>query len=274
MLILATAARAQDESPWKLSGMIGLNLNLTNHSRNWSGDETDASSWMLKFEFTAERDGTRTNWLTTLKDDFGKAKQGDNPEKKSADLVFFDSILGLKTSMSLKPFVSLNIQTQNDELFDPAKFTESVGVAWDIVTQERQNFKTRLGAAFRQIYDPVDLVKDETTGELIDVTSTDDPDTPEIEEWQHDVGAEWVTNYDVLFGENSKFTTEVRVFSAFNGGADLRWDNSLYIKLASVFTMQLGYLVVYEYDEHIKPIWPNDIETRLTLAFGVSYNIF
>jgi hypothetical protein len=71
-----------------------------------------------------------------------------------------------------------------------------------------------------------------------------------------------------------KFASEARVFSAFNGGASLRWDKSLYFKLSRYVTMQLNYLAVYTFDRSPRPVWPQDIEKRLTLMLGTSYNLF
>jgi hypothetical protein len=277
-LLLATPVSAQEteEAPeeeakvWKFSAMLGVNLNVTSRSSNWSGDEKNTKSWLLKFEGTAERDGKRTNWLSKLKDDFGQTKLSQNPTEKSADILFFDSILSLKSSMSLEPYVSFNLQTQNDELFNPSAMTEAIGIKWTIIKGEKQNFNTRLGAAAQQVYDS--RGKDQT-GEG-PPSSVDDPDTPEFEEWLNEIGAEWVTNYDIIFLENSKFVTELRIFTAFENGALMRWDNSLYFKLNKILTMQFGYILYYNKTKYIHPVWPDDIQQLLTIALGISYNLF
>lgn len=261
--LLATTAAAGD-SGWKLKGLVGANLNITGVSTNWKGDEKDSRSWLMKLEASAEMDATRVNWLTFLKEEFGSTKLGEEPEEDSADLIFFDSVFKLKMSPYVNPYIAFNMETQNSEFLDPVTYTESAGVGFDIVRHEKQNLKTRVGFAYRQRYDYEDDC----------FSTTDNPATAVIEEDRLETGAEWITNYDVLLTESSKYSTESRVFSAFEGGASLRWDNSLYFKIGEYITAQVGYLLIYDYDKNIKPLWPKEIQTRLTLALGFSYNLF
>ncbi len=268
LFLLPAALSAGEEGPWKIKGFIGVSYNLTAVSNSWTGDERDARSCLLKSEASAERDAGKTNWLTTLKEEFGKAKTGDDTEIENADLIFLDSVFKVKFSMYINPYVGLNVESQHSEFFDPFRLTESIGLGIDIIQKERQNLKTRFGAAFRQEFDPIDVI------DGIDFSSTDDPATVEIENSRKEIGAELITNYDFAISESSKFSSEARVFSAFAGGASLRWDNSLFLKIGKVITVQAGYLLIYDYNEDTKPRWPKDIETRLTLALGLSYNIF
>jgi hypothetical protein len=269
-----TAAQETQNTGWKFTGLFGANLNVTVVSSTWKGDEQDAQSWLLKLEASAERDATKTNWLTTLKEEFGKTKLGDDPEGESSDLIDFDSVFSWKIKKLIQPYVAFALDSYNSEFLDPVTLTESAGIGLLIIDEEKQHLKTRVGAAFRQLIDPIDELIDPATGDPYEFSGADDPNTAEIEENRGEIGAEWITNYDLLLTENSKFTTEAKVFTAFEGGASLRWDNSIYFKIGKYLTLQCGYLVIYDYDKHAQPVWPDEIQTRLTTTLGVSYNLF
>lgn len=253
-----------EERDWVVKGMLGVNYNETIVSDNWSGGEKDAKNWALKLEASVEKAWRKTNWLNSLKAEFGKAKIEANSAQENADLIDFDSVYSWKLNNYVNPYLSFTIDTQFTEYFDPVTYGESTGLGWIIIKEKKQNLKIRLGAAFRQKFDPKDN----------GVSTTDDPSTLEIEEFRNEIGAEWITNYDLLMNKSTKYISEIKVFSAFNGGSSLRWDNSLYLKSGKYLTVQISYLMLYNYDEYVNPVWPDDIESRLTLTIGFSYNLF
>lgn len=255
---------------WKFKGFLGASLAQTNVSRDWSGGEDDSANWAVRLDSSAEKDWTRTNWLNTLKSEFGRTKTESSPSSESADLIYLNSIYSWKFSKAFSAYTALAVDTQHTDWLDPVTYGESAGGGWLIINKEKQHLKVRSGAALRQVYDKKDLNKE--TG--IWYSSTDDPETAKIEESRSESGGEFITNYDLLFGDDKKFVSEAKVFSAFNGGASLRWDNSLYIKLGKYLTLQLSYLAIYDYNEELDMSWPRDIETKLAIMLGFSYNIF
>jgi len=242
-----TAVSFAGAEGWKVSGIIAANYSETAVSDNWSGGEADARTWMIKGEGSAEKDMEKTNWLNTAKMEFGKASLGDDPEQENADLIDMDSVYSYKMNSCLNLYSAVTADSQFTELFDPAVIGESAGIGWILVAKEKQNLKTRAGAALRQ-------------------TVASGADT------ENDTGAEWITNYDLKMNEHTKFVSELKMFTAFEASADTRWDNSLYIKLGEYLTAQAGYLLVNSGmpGTDLK----DTIETRLTFGLGISYNLF
>lgn len=269
----AATVRAED-AVWKVKGMLGAAYNATSVSDNWSGTEKNSQNWGVKLDASAEKDKTETNWLNTLKEEYGRAKIAGSEEQTSADRVEFNSVFTKKLSFYVNPYAGLSALTQHWYWGDPVTYTESLGNGIWIINAPEQQLKTRAGIAFKQLRDTAKDKLDAATGQIVKYSSADDPNTAPVEETRNTTGGEWITNYELLLNQNVKFASEAKVFTAFNAGANLRWDNSLYVKLSSIATMQLSYLAVYNYDNTPHPVWPQDVEKRLTLTFGMSYNLF
>jgi len=262
-----------EDTKWKFKGMFGANFNATSVSNNWSGAEKNSGSWGVKLDALAERDVSVSNWANTLKEEYGRTKTSGSKEQTSADLIYFNSVYTKKMSFYVNPYMSFVTDTQHNKLIDPVTLTESLGNGLWLINKTTQQLKTRAGVAFKQLFDSVKN-KTLSTGQIVQYSSADNPNTAKIEEWKSSTGGELITNYDLLINKDVKFSSEANVFSAFDGGANLRWDNNLYVKLSGVVTMQLNYLAKYNYDKNTRPVWPQDIERRLTIGVGVSYNLF
>ncbi|MBN2406228.1 MAG: DUF481 domain-containing protein [Elusimicrobia bacterium] len=249
-VLLVCVAGTAAAGDWKISGIIGANYSETAVSDNWTAGETDARSWMLMGDGAAERDGELTDWLNTLKAEYGKASLSGSGEQENADLIYMNSIYKYKLTPSINPYAALNADSQFTEFFDPSVLTESAGLGWNILVKDDQNLNTRMGIAFKQT-----MLSGAETGS--------------------ETGAESITAYDLKLREYAKFVSEFKVFTAFDAGADVRWDSSLYVKLGKYLTAQVGYLVIHEYDADMpRPELPEDIQTRLTFGLGLSYNLF
>jgi hypothetical protein len=273
LIFLAADIYAQD-SNWKLKGMFGGTYNETDVSGNWTGPEKNQMNWGIKLDASAEKDLAKTNWLTNLKEEYGKSSISGTSEQVSADLIDLISVYSWKLTLTVNPYVSADITTQNTDMFYPATYSEAAGLGFSVIKREKQTLKTRIGISLRQKYDKVRTLINSSTGLPYDTSSVDDPATPVIETSKMETGGEWISNYDLTVNANVKFSSEARVFSAFNGGASLRWDNNLYIQLSKYMTLAIGHLTIFNYDRLPRPTWPQDIETRFNLALGVSYNLF
>lgn len=272
-LLLAQSVQAQP-GPWKLKGMLGATYNSTSVTDNWSGPEKDAESWGVKLDASAEMDTPDRNWLTILKEEYGRTRTAGSADQVNADLIDVNSVYSLKFSQYVNPYVGFIFTTQNWRFLDPVTYTESIGNGVWIFKRPDHELRTRAGLALRQRYENVKYRSLVAGGPEIPYTSIDKADTPEIEEVVHETGGEWITNYDVAFNQDVKLTSEARVFTQFNGGANLRWDNNLYVRLTKLVTLQLTYLWIYNYDRTPHAVWPQDIEKRLSLTAGFAYNIF
>jgi len=272
--VLAVSNVFCDQGKWSVKGMFGGMCNITNVSDNWSGKEKSGQNWNAKLDVTAQKDDINTNWLNSLQEEYGRTKVYGTDEQTSADQIDANSVYTKKLSYYVNPFVALNINTQNWKFADPITYTESLGNGVWIINKPEHILKTRVGLAFKQKFARVYDVYNSTTAVWSRTSAIDNPNTVEVEDFSAQTGCEWVTNYEIAFLANTKFVSEAKVFSGFDGGATLRWDSSLYIKLSSIITTQLNYLAIYDFNKTPKPTWPQDIEKRLTILFGVSYNLF
>ncbi len=274
MAVLLAGGRVFAAGPaWALKGILGASYNATDVSDSWTGPEKDSLSWGAKLEASAERNVTYTNWITTLKEEYGRTKNAGSDEQTSADTVYFTSVYTLKLSHYVNPYVGFILDTQNWRFTDPATYTESLGNGLWLIKKPGQELRTRAGFAAKQFFDSAKERPLPAGGAAIS-SLADDPATAVIEERRDNTGIEWVTNYDLAVNENVKFTSEANVFSGLKGGCDLRWDNSLYVKISKLVTMQVSYLAIYNYDRLPHPAWPQDVEKRLTVMFGLSYGLF
>lgn len=274
VLMLACVPVMAQDSAWKWKGMFGASYNATSVSENWSGSEKNAQSWGAKLDVSGERDTTLNNFAMILKEEYGRTKAAGAAEQVNADLIDLSSVFTRKLSFYVNPYAGFIVNTQHYRFFDPVTYSESLGNGVWLINSPVQQLKTRTGIAFHQKFGSVRDRVDPVTGLVIRYSAVDDPATAEIEGAVYETGGEWITNYDVLFNANTKFITEARVFSAFKGGANLRWDNSLYVKLSKLLTLQLNYLMIYNYDQAPHPVWPQGIEKRMTVILGFSYNMF
>ncbi len=233
----------------KLKGIFGAVYNQTGVSDNWSGQEKDSKSWGVSLDASAEKDYTDTKWLSVLKEGYGKSEVTGTPEQISLDLIDFTSVFSYDWTRLLNPYVGLAVTTVNNTFLDPVTYVESAGIGWALLRRDTHHLNVRTGFAYKQIF-----------------SSTT--------EAYRQTGAECVVNYDVLLSSNTKFVSEARTFTAFKGGGDLRWDNSLFVKVSKYVTIQLNYLEIYDSQRIPKPVWPNDIETRFTVSIGLSYDLF
>lgn len=262
-LLLLLIGSVLNAEPIKFKGILGINFETTAVSDNWSGGEEDVLNWSVLLDAGFEKIYKKSELNTNAKIEYGKTNIED-VEKETADQIYLDSIYSLLIKEYLAPYINFNITTQNTEFFDPVTYTESIGGGVKVLKKEPHTLSTKLGVAFRQKFDPAD------DGE----SSLDDPETAEIEEVLYEIGAQSITNYSFILTENSKLSSELRLFSSFEGGVNTRWENSIYIKTGKFLTTKLGYLLIYDYDEVSRPVWPEDIQTRLNVAIGISYNLF
>lgn len=233
---------------WKTSGVLTWAYNQTAVSKNWEGKETFARAWQARINLALERDGEKTNWSNSFKEEYGETDSSDE-HTIGLDLIEFNTVLTYKIYKYLQPYGSFYVLSQNNEFWDPVTYIESVGLSFTMFDNSINTLKVRLGGALKQV---------------------DDSDKGNTREQ----GAEAIATYSLLFHKSAKFTSEARLFESFDDGEDLRWENKLFLKTGPWFTTEFGYTVFYDRARIEAHNWPEDIETMFYVAFGFSFNIF
>jgi hypothetical protein len=263
LFVLAfTVSYAQDESAktndeqqstaapvnWKTSGILTWAYNQTAVSDNWQGKESFSRVWQVKLLLSVERDSSKSNWLATLKNEYGESDIAST-SKVSLDHLEFSAVYTYKIYELLQPYAAFYIQSQNNKLMDPVTYIESAGLNFTIFSNNINTLKVRGGGALKQIDDSI-------YGN------------------QRSSGVEAVVNYDLLFHKDAKFVSEARLYETFEKGEDFRWENKLFLKTGPWFTTEFGYKVYFENSRISEHNWPRDIERLIYVALGFSFNIF
>ena len=230
---------------WKYSGIVAASYNETHVSSNWSGSEQNSKSWMMKGDFRARKESDVLSRRNTLKAEYGQSSVSDSPSQVTADLIDMESVVMRKFNLYVNPYAAVSLVSQFNEFFDPVVAGQSLGLGWQLVEKENQDLSLRLGGALRQTF-----------------KSSEKP--------VYGSGAESAVNYSIGFGSGRKFVSELKVFTPFDGSADLRWDSSLYVKLREYLSASLGYLAVLGPEPQS---FPKDVQTRVTTGLAFSFNL-
>jgi hypothetical protein len=174
-LALPSVLRADEPlepGPWNYGAVVGLNLNQSAFSDNWSGGDNGAINWVLGADLEAKRQFSRTfNLSNELHLAFGQTqKQEADPSDpgdkdwthpdKTTDLIQFESVGRWTLSLWLDPYLALRLDSQfvdqssslGDLLFNPVKVAETAGVAHAFIEEEERQVVARAGFGFRQSF--------------------------------------------------------------------------------------------------------------------------
>jgi Protein of unknown function, DUF481. len=250
----AEPQKAQDQQPvaekrlWKTSGILSWAYSQTAVSDNWTGKERFSRMWQGKLFLSTERDSEKSNWLTTIKEEYGESDT-ESTSDISLDYLEFNTVYTYKVFKLLQPYASFYTQSQNNVFWDPVTYIESVGLSFTVFENEINTLKLRGGGALKQIDDS-------------------------IRGNERSAGAEAIMNYDLLFHKDAKFVSEARLYETFKDGEDFRWENKLFLRTGPWFTTEFGYKVYFENARIASHHWPDDIETMIYVALGLSFNMF
>lgn len=251
---------------WKRAFNGLLNLSQTKHD-NWAKGGEDAMAYELNLTGSALLDRPVDSWETKGKAVYGRTKIGDKGSRKSADQIDVETIYTYKLGVMVNPFAAATGQTQftpgfkyiDDttrtliaEFFDPAFFTQTVGVA---VTPYK-DLKERLGATMKQ------TISSEEFG------WADDAETAgEVETFKQEYGLTSITEYSLEVMENIKATTKFDLFANFKGWeeVDMRWTNQITAKVNTFISVNFEYEALYDRD------LDKSTQQRQGLNIGISF---
>ena len=174
--VLVGPAAAQDEPAgeretgrWYPGAEVGLTLNQSAFSDNWSGGDLGSVSWALNFQGNLDRRFSRmADWRNVLKLAYGQTMQqeavgseGDTrwgKPQKSTDLIDFESLLRLDFQTYIDPFASVRLTSLFEDAtddagrtipFNPLVLRATAGISRMYVDTEDQKLMVRLGLTAR-----------------------------------------------------------------------------------------------------------------------------
>jgi hypothetical protein len=241
-------------------------LNLTEVSfNNWSEGGENAVAWQLTGAAEFDYRQPRYSWTNSMRLGYGLTKLGSSDFRKSIDEIRLESVLTGRATRLVNPFVSLIALTQfstgykyqdttrtaTSAFFDPAYFTESLGLAY----QPSKVFVERVGAAMKETF---------TNRYNI---YTDNPATPKVEKNKVEGGITSESDVNAKFRNNVLLTSKLELFSNLKGWrrTDVNWQSTLTVQLSKY--VNLNFDVRLLYDSTVSP----RRQLKQSLALGLTY---
>lgn len=259
-----------DESDPDIEKSLAAGINLTQAGfDNWVAGGEGSYAWQSNLDFKYKYTSEKIVWSNTGKIAYGSQKTGEKPTQKSIDELKFESVATYQLGSSINPFVAIVGETQLDAgydysvdpaiqisaFLDPGYFRESFGAGFEL----NPNLTTRIGLSMKQ-----SITSD------FPAPFADDPATTEIEKIKSEFGAESVSDIILKVSDNTEYSSKLEIFTAFSSldETDLRWDNSLTVKLSEYFNVNINMIVVYDKDISAKR------QIKQATALGLNYSFF
>ncbi len=272
-VMLPTALRAQAAAApadsvkygWKEQFTGMLNLSQTYYDK-WAKGGTDALTWDINLAGNCTLDQEKFIWENSSKLRYGQTKISDLASRKSADEWRLESIYTRKLGTLVNPFAALAGWSQftagykyddkagtrdlTSEFFDPAYFTQTVGVGITPIP----DFKERLGFQLKETFSA-------------NQGYADDKKTTEIEDSKVEYGLSSTTEYQHTLMENILGSTKLDVFINFKGSdeIDADWANKITAKVNKLISVNFELEMLYDKD------LSEDTQTRESLSVGIAF---
>ncbi len=276
-LNLFVPASAQDAPPapsvpeapvfgWSRQFTGMLNLNQV-YFRNWVKGGTDALAWELNLGGTTALEQEDFRWETNARILYGQTKLADLDSRKSSDEWKLETVYTRKLGTWINPFAAATgwsqftagydydddagTRTQTSDFFDPAYFTQTLGLGFTPFP----DFKERLGFALKETFSA-------DYGYADDVETTD-----KVEDFKLEYGLSSITEYQLTLMENILGTTKLDVFVNFQGidEIDARWENKITAKVNKNISVNLELELLYDKD------LSESTQLRESLAVGITF---
>ncbi|WP_290744616.1 DUF3078 domain-containing protein [Fibrobacter sp. UBA4309] len=257
---------------WTADVVAAVKYNFYNF-HNWQKDGTSNYTWLVTYDADVQGKWKVANWRNLVDIDLGQTWVEGFGKRKSADRLFWESMLDFNMTEVLKPYVGNRFETQmmagyeyvEDEVtgeeikipvssfMDPAYETQVAGLAYI----PNDMFSQRLGFANRMTI---------SNG----YGYADDKDTEKFEKFKDEPGLESITEFKYAFSDIVSFKTRLWAFCNFEGveKIDGLWENLLSVMIAPLIELQVGYDMAYDYD------LDEDAQYKTMVLFGITWRWF
>ena len=257
---------------WTADVVAAVKWNYYNFS-NWQQDGTSNYTWLMTFDADVQGKWKVANWRNLVNLALGKTWTDGLGQRKSADKIFWESMLDFNVTDVFKIYVGNRFESQflsgyvysEDEegnevkkavscFMDPAYETQVAGVAYI----PNENFSQRIGFANRMTI---------SNG----YGFADDKDTEDkIEKFKDEPGLESITEFKYAFTNIASFKTRLWAFVNFKGVDEIagKWENLLTVSLVPYIEMQVGFDMAYDKDLDL------DAQYKTMVLFGLTWRLF
>ena len=264
---------------WTADVVAAVRYNFYSYN-NWQQDGTSNYNWLMTYDADVQGKWKVANWRNLIDIDLGQTWTKGLGKRKSADRLFWESMLDFNMTEVLKPYIGNRFETQimagyaysedenGDEVkkavssfMDPAYETQVAGLAYI----PNDNFSQRLGFANRMTISKGYGYADVHYAEKVAAGRKD-----QIKEFRDEPGLESITEFKYNLSDIVTFKTRLWAFCNFEGveQIDGLWENLLSIMIAPLIEVQVGYDMAYDYDRD------EDAQYKTMVLFGLTWRWF
>lgn len=259
------------DSNWTADVVAAVKYNYYNFS-NWQQDGTSNYTWLVTFDADVQGKWKVANWRNLVNLALGKTWTDGLGQRKSADKIFWESMLDFNMTEVLKPYIGNRFETQflagyaysEDEdgnevkkaissFMDPAYETQVAGLAYI----PNDMFSQRIGFANRMTI---------SNG----YGFANDPDTEKFEKFKDEPGLESITEFKYSLNSIASFKSRLWAFVNFKGVDEIdgKWENLLAVTLVPYVELQVGFDMAYDKD------LSEDAQYKTMVLFGLTWRWF
>lgn len=257
---------------WTADVVAAVKWNYYNFS-NWQQDGTSNYTWLITYDADVQGKWKFANWRNLVNLALGKTWTDGLGQRKSADKIFWESMLDFNMTEVLKPYIGNRFETQflsgysysEDEegneikkaiscFMDPAYETQVAGLAY----VPNDMFSQRIGFANRMTI---------SNG----YGFADDKDTEDkVEKFKDEPGLESITEFKYALSSIASFKTRLWAFVNFKGVDEIdgKWENLLAVTIVPYIELQVGYDMAYDKD------LDEDAQYKTMVLFGITWRWF
>lgn len=264
---------------WTANVVAGVKYNYYNFS-NWQQDGTSNYTWLATFDADVQGKWKVANWRNLIDIDLGQTWTDGLGKRKSADKLFWESMVDFNMTEVIKPYVGNRFETQimagyeysEDEdgnevktavssFMDPAYETQVAGIAYI----PNDMFSQRLGFANRMTISKGYGYADEHYADKVAAGHKD-----QIKEFKDEPGLESIAEFKYSFSDVVGFKSRLWAFCNFEGVDEIdgTWENLLTVTLAPLIEIQVGFDMAYDKD------LDEDAQYKNMVLFGLTWRLF
>ncbi|WP_219223711.1 DUF3078 domain-containing protein [Pedobacter antarcticus] len=280
---------------WKTTTAIGINVNQSSFSNNWTGGGVNSLAVGGLINYKAEYVKENYSYVTELNLQYGKIKNRDQLQKKTNDRIFWDNKAAFQLSKNWYFFGSLTFESQFDNGFSystingvetptliskfmsPGYLTQSIGFEY----KPSKFFSTRIGTGTaRQTFvldnAALNAAKRERAiasnptalpESIAQAGMTDNYGVAYNKSFKNDLAFQVVTAFDKDIFHNVNLKTRYALFIPYDdlGQIDHRLDVAITAKVNRFLNVSLTGVGLYDKDTDPK------IQGSQTLAMGLMF---
>ncbi len=267
---------------WKTKTSIGINVNQSSFSNNWSAGGVNSLAVGGLVDYRAEYRKDDYSYLSVVNLQYGKIKNKAQLQKKTTDRIFWENTGAIKVSKSWNFYSSITFESQFDsgysystnngvesgviisKFMSPGYLTESVGLEY----KPNKFFSTKFGTgAARQTFVLDNKELTDAAFAHDGTVKTDNYGVPVGDTFKNDMAFQVVSTFEKDIFQNVNLKTRYEIFVPYNnfGYMRHRLDVAMTAKINRFMNVSMTGVGLYDRTTSSK------IQGSQSLAMGVAF---